>query len=251
MSEELVVRRDVTLEQRFEEEGNLLLAQARALVVRDDASFRDAVAGGRRSREQERLIHELMDPICDAAHAAHKAATGRRALLLRYPSEARAIYDKAGSDYEQEQARVAREAEAAAQRERERLEAEARALAAAEQKRLQREAEDRALAAAVAAEQAGDTETAERILAAPVTAPIVTPAPVFTPPPPSIRAPRVEGVSYSDHWGDFEVENDALIPRQYLCPDVKKIGAVIRANKGNIIIPGIRVIKGRVTTQRL
>jgi hypothetical protein len=43
-------------------------------------------------------------------------------------------------------------------------------------------------------------------------------------------------------WG-FEIADAAMVPREYLMPDESKIGAVIRASKGTIQIPGVRAIR--------
>ena len=43
-------------------------------------------------------------------------------------------------------------------------------------------------------------------------------------------------------WG-FEIVNAGEIPREYMIPDETKIGAVIRASKGSIVIPGVRAVR--------
>ena len=60
---------------------------------------------------------------------------------------------------------------------------------------------------------------------------------VVAPADPVIKA---EGVTGVDHWG-FEVTDESLIPREYLVPDLKKIGGVVRAMKGQVQIPGIKI----------
>ena len=50
----------------------------------------------------------------------------------------------------------------------------------------------------------------------------------------------------------FEVVDKSLVPLEYMLVDGAKVGAVVRASKGGIIIPGIKVIIGetiRVTTK--
>jgi len=39
----------------------------------------------------------------------------------------------------------------------------------------------------------------------------------------------------------FRVTNEALIPREYMTPDMVKIGGVARATKGSIQIPGVEI----------
>ena len=43
-------------------------------------------------------------------------------------------------------------------------------------------------------------------------------------------------------WG-YEITDPLAIPREYLIPDASKIGAVVRASKGTIKIPGVRAVK--------
>jgi hypothetical protein len=105
----------------------------------------------------------------------------------------------------------------------------------AEEKRLQeiarKEEEDRQIAAAIAAEHSGNKEEAEAIIEAPVqAAPVVVPKLV----------PKVAGVSFTKQW-KFRITDEAKIPRQYLCVDEQKIGAVVRAMKDAANIPGVEV----------
>lgn len=94
--------------------------------------------------------------------------------------------------------------------------------AAAERARLEKRAE-----AAIAK---GDTVKAavleERAEA--VVAPIIPPV------------PKAEGISTREVWRFTVVDFDA-IPRQYLIPDEKQIGAIVRASKAKTNIPGIEV----------
>lgn len=114
--------------------------------------------------------------------------------------------------YQQEQERIRREqqraAEEAARKERERLERQA-----------------------AKAEAAGKADKAEELAerAQTVVAPVVDTAP-----------PKVAGVSTREVWR-FEITDPAALPREYLVPDEKKIGAVVRALKGDAVIPGVRV----------
>lgn len=160
--------------------------------------------------------------------------------------------------YEQEQERRRREAEEAARREQERLEREERERAAAEEARLRREAEDRQLADAAAAEAAGDTATARRIIEAPVAAPTVTPAPVFVPPAPVAVAPRVDGVSFRVNWRAEIVDLKALVqavaagraPAALVKADEVALNGMARSLKGAMQVPGVRVVNQRTAAVR-
>ncbi len=58
----------------------------------------------------------------------------------------------------------------------------------------------------------------------------------------SKAAPVPEGISTRTLF-DAEVIDESQIPREYLIPDFTKIRAVIRASKGSVAIPGIRVVE--------
>lgn len=77
---------------------------------------------------------------------------------------------------------------------------------------------------------------AEDLIAEPVVAP-----PVILP----VATPKVAAISYREQW-DYEVVDDAAIPRAYLVRDDKKIAGVVRAMKGTTQIPGIRVFSRKV-----
>jgi hypothetical protein len=51
---------------------------------------------------------------------------------------------------------------------------------------------------------------------------------------------KVSGVSTKMIW-KFEVIDETLIPREYLTPDLVKIGKVVRATGNTLPIPGIRI----------
>lgn len=97
----------------------------------------------------------------------------------------------------------------------------------AEQRRLQAEArmleEERRLQEAI------DTED-ESVLDEPVIAPKVQ----------LENTQKVEGVTYVEQVR-FEVSDESKIPREYLVPDMVKIGKVAREAKGQIEIPGVKI----------
>lgn len=113
----------------------------------------------------------------------------------------------------------------------------------AEQRRKQQEAEaaakaerDRLAQQAAEAAQRGYHDEAQamrqkeaQVVAAPVT-------PVET---------KVQGVSMRTAY-DFEVADEAAIPREYMLVDKVKIGRVVRALGAQTSIPGIRVIERKV-----
>ncbi len=111
-------------------------------------------------------------------------------------------------------------------RERER----ARAEEIRRREEAERERQTLAAMAQIAVEE-GMIETAEELTreAEHVPTPIIT-----------ANIPKAEGLSSAVLWR-FEITDVALIPRQYVIPDERAIGGVVRALKGATNIPGIRV----------
>jgi len=104
----------------------------------------------------------------------------------------------------------------------------------AEENRLrliaQKEEENRRLAAALQAEAEGDTEEADAIL---------DEEPAFIPPP--IVARTVEtggGIAMKTNW-KFRINDASKIPREFLAPDLVKIGGYVRSMKEAAKIPGV------------
>lgn len=55
-----------------------------------------------------------------------------------------------------------------------------------------------------------------------------------------VAAPKVMGVSTREIW-TFEITDKDLIPREYMVPDLKTIGDMVRATKGKVPVPGVRI----------
>lgn len=54
------------------------------------------------------------------------------------------------------------------------------------------------------------------------------------------QVPKVAGLSSRETWR-FDVVDESELPREYMTPDLKKIGAVVRSEGRNANIPGVRV----------
>lgn len=104
-----------------------------------------------------------------------------------------------------------------------------------EEFRLREEArkadENRRLTEAIALGEAGLAEDAETVLDNPGYVP-----PIVLPP----STPKVQGMSFRENW-KFRITDPNLVPRQFLSVDEVKIGAVVRAMKGEFRAPGIEV----------
>lgn len=87
--------------------------------------------------------------------------------------------------------------------------------------------------AAKAAEKNGNAREAQQIRKQPV---IVAPVDV------GFERPKLSGVALTERW-HFRITDPMAIPRQYLCPDEKKIQKLVDALKAETAIPGIEVYK--------
>lgn len=239
-------------------QGDTLAAEVDALRVVDDATFQRAAGLRVRLATWLKEAHAFFDPMCDSTYKAWKTTTERRKSVIE-PRETgyRALGDRMG-EYEQEQERLRQVAETAAQRERERLEAVALAEAEAEQARLTTEAEDAAIEAAIAAAEAGDTQAAERIVAAPVVVPTVQPAPVVVAPV-QIAAPVAAGYSSHPTWS---ARLDSLpdlvraaaagnsVALSCLSFDQVRANGLARSLRNNLKVPGVTAVEKRTTATR-
>lgn len=146
------------------------------------------------------------------ADAAHKAAVAAEKRSLSPVDEAYRITKAKIGEFQENQEKLRREAE-----EKLRLEAK-------------KQAEDQAVSAAAKAEADGDNETAELIISAPVQAtPVVLPR----------ATPKVSTIFTMRHT--FVIENPDLVPDEYWMLDETKIGRVVRASDGTVVIPGVIV----------
>jgi hypothetical protein len=217
------------MEQTQEITGKALtiIDQGKAVVIKTTDDYRAAGDLWTTIKGILKQVDESFDPIISKAHQAHKEAVAQKAKIY---DPLKAVYVSVKglmSKWDQEQ-------EAIRQAEQRRLEEISR-----------KEAEERALMDAIHAEEEAkrrgatkeeSAQEAEAVMAEPVYVP-----PVILPK----ETPKVQGMSFRTIW-KYRIVNEAIIPRQYLIPDEKKIGAVIRANQGEISIPGITPYEERV-----
>lgn len=65
----------------------------------------------------------------------------------------------------------------------------------------------------------------------------------------SQAAPVAQGVSTRDKY-EFVVKDPTLVPDEFWVIDEKKIGAVVRATKGTMVIPGIEIVISTTVSAR-
>ena len=172
-------------------------------------------------KAMRKQINETFDPIIRKAHDAHKEVISKKKTFETPLIEAERIIKGEIGAYMTEQDRIRREAEEKARRERE------------EAERKAKEEEERRLQKAIEAEEAGNIEAAENILNSIPSKPeqITTPIPM---------KPLTQGISIQTRW-KFRINDVGKIPHEYMIPDEQKIGAVVRATKGQVQIPGVEI----------
>jgi hypothetical protein len=160
-------------------------------------------------------VGDVFDPIVEAAHKAHKAATTKRGEFLKPLEDAEKIVKASMGAWIAEQERKAR----AAQMEDERIDREKQAAEAAELAALGLGEEAKAVA----------------------DAPMVAPKP----------APAVDrgGVTFRENW-TFEITDWKAIPMEYFTLDETKVAGIVRTMKGATNIPGIRAYAVKVPVSR-
>jgi hypothetical protein len=194
--------------------------RARELVVADQRGLDTAKEMLHAIDELMGRIDESFDPQINQAHKLHKSLLAEKKKFSDPLEHSKALISRKSADFIGEQERLRRE------KERERLEAEARASEIADKaigkaEKLIEDGKDKAANAIL--DKA--TEETEKILAA---------------------APEIPdkldtiGLTVRENW-TFSIVDAALIPREYLIPDEKKIGRIVRATKGEANIPGVRV----------
>jgi hypothetical protein len=230
------------------QEGRSLIAVLTTLAIATPAHEQEASVLLQLAAAFRARVSEVFDPIVQAAFRTHQIALQQRAAVLQ-PVEAaeRQLRGRLGEYRQALEVRRQQERQAA-ERARQEAEAQERERQAEELRRREREAEDRRLEEAARAEAAGDHGRAARLLEQPVLVPVPPPMPVFTPPPPA-EPERIDGLTYKQDWS-VEITDPMAIPREYLTIDEAAIQRVVRAMRGNITIPGVRIVARQVPIRR-
>lgn len=193
--------------------------QAKAIAVTDADSYIRAGELWNDIRAMRKKVADTFDPMIAHWHTGHKLALKKKSEIDGPLETAEKFTKKQMNVYDAEQERIRKIEEARLQEEARKREEEAR------------------LAAAIEAEQAGAKEEAAQILDEPVyVAPVVVPK----------ATPKVAGGPVFRTVKKFRIVNESLIPRQYLIPDMVKLGGVVRALGKTANIPGIEVYEERV-----
>jgi len=161
---------------------------------------------------QQAVVKTLHEPI-QAAHAAHKHMVRiREDLLAPLRDMEQTLKQRLTEWHDAERRRAAAESARIAEE-------------------LRRQMEETALREAASLESAGLRQEAEEALNLAVSAP---------PPAVPVRPVAVKGTTFRKQW-TWELVDADRVPREYLCLDVSKINAVVKALGDQAEIPGIRV----------
>jgi len=216
-------------------EALTLQQEAAALSVETNADYENAAEFLKRCKALEAEIRGVIDPMVDAAHKAHKAATTQRNKLLDPIQEAAKIIGRTMGTYMAKLEQARREEERRLREQRQREE-EAKALELAAQLEAQ----------ASAAREAGKQVEAEMKTQQAETV-------INTVPDVVVRvkseAPKVSNTMTRETWR-FEVTDAAAVPREFLTVNEQAIGAMVRTMKDKTNIPGVRVWSETSVTAR-
>lgn len=198
--------------------------RANAMRVADAEGLEAAntfLAALKRTRE---LVDGYFDPEIKAAYALHRALVAKKRTFTDQLDDGEAIIKRKLAAYLAEQEAAA---QAAA---REAFLAKQRAAAAASVAHVE----------AVQAVRAGELERAEELEAkarAEAEREAAAAAEMA-----AARPPQAPGLVLKSVWS-FEIEDESLIPRQFLRPDEKKIRAYVLAMREQASIPGVRIFQ--------
>jgi hypothetical protein len=212
MSDEIAIAPEAQAEAR---EAEMMLTQYGNYAVSTAADYRSAGEALLRVKTQTAKLDEMRKSMTRPIDESKRRIMDFFLAPLNALKETKERIEEAMRSFTVEQKRIAAEAEAAA-------------LA------LQRKEEDRLNRLAEAANQRGDGAKAEAFLAKAET---LANTPVVVTP---VAPPSVAGMSKRIDW-KFEVVDPALVPREYCSVDEVRIGGVVRATKGQVPIPGVRI----------
>lgn len=194
--------------------------QAQGMVIRSDDQYKEAAAFGRLLKQKSAEVVEFFKPMKKAAHDAHKQICDREKAMLLPIANAEMTLKRSMGEYDLMKLQKAREEE-------QRL----RAIAQAEQERL--------MAEAIRMEEQGEKEMAEESFEnAQFVADSARSISVTT------ETVKATGVSSTTDW-EIESIDPGKVPVEFLNHilrpvDDKAVLRLIRAQKGNIEIPGIK-----------
>ncbi len=219
---EKTARRDEAL-LAIRSEGETLVERAEAFTITDNKTLQEANELFQVCKKLREEIHKHLDPIREAAHTTWKnsiAEIDRREKPLIFIQGT--IKPKIIAYKQKLQDAINKKAEAA------RLKIE-----------TERKKQEKLLADAAALEKSGDREEADEkfVEAETIEKKVETTIQKMAdmPAPPKLEGTTIRKIP------QWKLINLAEVPREYLMLDSVKIGAMVRASKGTVKIPGIEI----------
>lgn len=194
---------------------------ANQLRIEDDEDYEAAGKFLKVFYELEKDCEAFWKPLVSTARAAWQAVLDKKKEQLEPITAAKGIVSRKLGAYASEVERQRKADEAA---ERKRAAAEARAANEETARQMEESGSEDAAEAADAVRSQADNVAHQASNQVHV--------PTYT--------PKAKGVAIRENW-KFEVEDEALIPRQFMCADEKAIGAFVRAKKDKAEIEGVRI----------
>ena len=197
--------KELTIQERVDQ----LVAEVSALTIENNEQKDTAGEALLKCQRLTKAVKAYFEPERAATHLAYKIVTNTIKKYVDALGKGERAVKQLLADYRQKQEQDRRQ-------EQRRLEDEAR-----------KREEERKLQDAI---DSGDDELVDEILDEPIVAP----------PPMAAPIEATDGISYVDHW-DFEILDPKQVPREYLVVDEKKVRGVVKATKGSVQIPGVRI----------
>lgn len=210
-------------DEKLDERSRAMIARANSFVCTNPNQYKTGDLAVSECAALVKRIKEIHDPICAATNVAHKTATKARKDLIDPINQASKIIDNKLGNYKMEHDRKVAE-------ENRLLEEKAR-----------KEQEEHALKQATQMEK--DGAPAEIVKAVLETA--NDPVQVAQPTGPDLASNN----SRTADW-DIEVIDKSLVPEYYKTVNEGAIRTAVRGAKGNITVPGIRIIETFKTRRR-
>jgi hypothetical protein len=211
-------------ETKLREELSTVELEAESLIITDEFTYTAAVDFGRKLKQKQADVEAFFKPLKDAAYSAHKVICNKEKEVLVPLQNAERMIKNGIAAYNALQEKIRREKEA-------------------EIRRLQEAEAARLLEEAARLEAEGKTEAANDALIEAQVAETVSRTAVA----PSYAAPAVTGVSARKDW-DIQIVDESAVPVYFqgfpLRPvDEAAVKRLVKANKGNIQIPGVKIIE--------
>jgi len=201
----------VSYTEDVDKKATTALSLAKGISIASTDEYQGATSLLKDIKGIQREIDDTFSPVISAAHIAHQQAISAKKKHSEPLKDAERLLKGKVSGYliNEEKKRRAEEAR--------------------RQEEARKQAEEEQLARAIEAEEFGENEEAEDIIHEEISV-----APVIV----EKTVPKVQGISKQMAW-KFRVVDAAKLPREYLVPDDKKIGVVVRALKSEARIAGV------------